>query len=119
MTKKILFVDDDKNLLNSLKRVMHSYKKEWEMVFVESAEEALQKLSQADYDIIFADYKMPGMDGIAFLTRVKDNYPEIKRILLTGQSQTEIFDKAQSVVHKYIAKPCDYSHIIKEISDTQ
>lgn len=115
MTKKILFVDDDKNLLNSLKRVMHQYRENWEMVFVERGTDALDLLSKDTFDIIFADYKMPGMDGIELLEIIKEQYPRIKRILLTGQSESEIYDRAQSVVHKYIAKPCDYSIIIKEI----
>lgn len=116
MLKNILFVDDDQNLLSSLKRVMHQYKKEWIMFFAGSGDEALEIMNNDKFDIIFADYKMPGMNGIELLTIVKEKYPDTKRILLTGQSEKEIYTRAQTVVHKYIAKPCDYSQILSEIS---
>lgn len=117
MKFNILIVDDDQNLLDALKRAFHVKKDEFDPSFADSADDALSLCQKQNFDFIVCDYKMPGMDGLTLLGIIKEKHPSIKRILLTGQSETEIYDKAKEVAQKYIAKPCAASDIMKAISE--
>ena len=113
--KKILFVDDEVNLLDGLKRIFRKKKDEWEMTFLADGRKALDYMEKNSMDIIITDYKMPGMNGLELLAIVKEKHPEIKRVILSGQSEAEIFDKALQLAHKYLSKPCDPEELIKFI----
>ncbi len=85
MTKEqqaILFVDDEQNVLNSLKRLL--YDKPWDMFFADSGGKGLEILEKEKIDLVVSDVRMPGMDGIEFLKRVKQLYPQVVRIFLSG-----------------------------------
>ncbi|MBN2041907.1 MAG: response regulator [Spirochaetes bacterium] len=112
---KILFVDDDENLLNALKRMLRKKIKEWNMAFVLSAQEALNHLENDRCQVVVSDYKMPGMNGLDLFVKIKEKYPEIKRIILSGQSEAEIFDKAKEIAHEYITKPCSPDELVSII----
>ena len=64
--KKILFVDDETNLLDGLQRMLRSMRKEWQMAFVPGAREALEILGNDSFDVIVTDMRMPGMDGCRY-----------------------------------------------------
>jgi DNA-binding NtrC family response regulator len=113
---KIIFVDDENNLLDALKRTLLRNKKDvWDMIFLNSGQQVLEELKIKKYDIIIADYKMPGMDGLELLLQIKDKYKEMKRIILTGQSEQEIFNKAKEVAHVYLSKPCNPDDLVSAI----
>lgn len=112
MKKKILFVDDEQNLLDSLKRSLRNYSHEWAMDFANSAGTAINLMDNDQYDIIVSDYKMPAMDGLELLAYVKENYPDTRRILLTGQSDTETYNTSKEIVNTYLSKPCDHEELI-------
>ncbi|MEW8585256.1 MAG: response regulator [Candidatus Thiodiazotropha sp.] len=61
--KKILFVDDEPNVLSGLRRTLRDQRKQWEMDFVGAGQEALAKIDEAYYDAVITDMRMPGMDG--------------------------------------------------------
>ncbi|MGV7928490.1 MAG: response regulator [Spirochaetota bacterium] len=113
MNKAILFVDDDINLLDSMKRSLRSMTKEWGMDFVLSAAEALNLVATKTYNVIVTDFKMPGMDGLELLRKVKEVSPLTKRVLLSGQSEAEVYEKARQIVDRYLSKPCDIEEILK------
>jgi DNA-binding NtrC family response regulator len=115
--KKIIFVDDDENLLKSMERILHPFMKLHTITFTVSPGKVLDLLKNEEYDIVIADYKMPEMDGIELLKVIKEKYPKMRRILLTGQSDSEIFDKSKSIVHQYLAKPCSQDELLKIIND--
>jgi CheY-like chemotaxis protein len=117
MKKKILFVDDEKNLLESLRRSLRGFSGEWSMEFTDSGKTALDLMEKGTYDIIVSDYKMPEMDGLELMKTVKEKYPDTKRILLTGQSETEIFDISKDIVDHYISKPCDHDELVSLLSE--
>ncbi|MFH0974475.1 MAG: response regulator [Spirochaetota bacterium] len=112
---RILFVDDENNLLEGLKRMLRKKKDEWEMEFANSGASALELLEKGKFNIIVTDYKMPGMDGLELLARVKEKFGETKRIILSGQSEAEIFNRSKEVAQFYLAKPCDPEQIISVI----
>ncbi len=107
MGKRILFVDDQANVLAALRRLLHPYRDEWEMVFVESGEEALARLEAEPFDVLVTDMRMIGMSGSDLLQAVRQRYPEVVRIVLSGHADLMQIERALGSAHQYLSKPCD------------
>ncbi|MEA2290412.1 MAG: hypothetical protein QOD55_2409, partial [Solirubrobacteraceae bacterium] len=82
--RRILFVDDDPNVLEGLRDALRSRRREWRMVFVDGGESALAELERDAYDVVVSDMRMPVMDGAELLSRVRRHQPHTVRIVLTG-----------------------------------
>jgi HD-like signal output (HDOD) protein len=107
MKLKILLVDDDPQVLQGLVRMMRSRRQEWEIATAAGGPEALAILSRQPFDVVVSDMRMPGMDGAQLLGEVKKRYPEIVRIVLSGQSDKEMVLKSVMPAHQYLTKPCN------------
>lgn len=108
MVKKgILFVDDEPNILDGLRRMLRSMRKEFTLAFADGGQKALDEVKSKNFDIVVSDMRMPGMDGAEFLTEVKKISPQTIRIMLTGQADDESVMRTIGVVHQFLAKPCD------------
>lgn len=103
---KVLFVDDDVNMLAGLQRMLRPLRHEWQMRFVASGPEALNALSEESYDAIVTDMRMPDMDGVQLLSEVNRRYPEMVRIILSGFSEAESVMRTVGPAHQFLAKPC-------------
>lgn len=117
MQNRILFVDDESFILSGIRRSLRPYRKEWDMSFCEGAQAALTLLEKEQKDIIFSDMRMPGMDGSELLRIVREKYPEMIRIVLSGYSENEEIVKEEKLAHRYLSKPCspdDIKNIIKD-----
>lgn len=116
MTKiRLLFVDDEDNVLAALRRMLRNKRNDWDMTLVNSSPAALEVLEKAPFDVIVSDIKMPGMDGAELLTRVKDLYPGTIRIALSGQVDLNEVIRSIRSVHQYISKPCTADVLIARI----
>ncbi|MDD4294119.1 MAG: response regulator [Candidatus Omnitrophica bacterium] len=104
---KILLVDDDENVINSLKRVLHE--DNYNIIGTISAELAEEIVLKEKPDLIICDYKMFGMNGMDFLNKISEKYPEIINILLTGNADLNMAIDAinKSILYKFILKPWD------------
>jgi DNA-binding NtrC family response regulator len=102
---KILFVDDEINILKSLRRGLRLHCPDWHVEFCSSAADALLLLEEFEPSVVVSDKRMPGMDGITFLRTVSKQAPEMIRVLLTGDNATEVALEAAGVAHMVIAKP--------------
>ncbi len=108
MTKmRILFVDDQQEVLRGLERMLHSMRNEWEMGFAGSAREALGILEETGADVVVSDMKMPGMDGAELLSEVMERYPQVIRIILSGHSDEQATMRSIGPTHQYLVKPCN------------
>lgn len=105
MPRAILFVDDDPNILQGLQRGLRGMRHDWRMHFVASAEEALAALDGDSFDAVVTDMRMPGMDGAALLTAVRERWPATIRIILSGYAQEASVLRTIGVAHQYLAKP--------------
>ena len=105
--KRILFVDDDTNVLNGLRRGLHSMQHEWQMEFQDSGEDALQALSDRTMDAVVTDVRMSEMDGFQLLRAAKKTCPQVVRIVLSGQTQQDEFARCFASTHFFLPKPCD------------
>lgn len=101
---KILVVDDDPVVGKSFERVLSS--KGYAVINCHSGEEALAKLKNEEYDAVFTDLKMPGMDGIEVATQVKASQPWMPVIIVTGFGTTNSQLQASEIgVSDFIQKP--------------
>lgn len=116
--KRILFVDDEKNVLQGLRRMLHSLRKDWDMDFAESGEAALLLFEENDYDVIVTDMKMPGMDGAELLARVLEKHPKVARIILSGHAERSSAVRAAGIAHQFLAKPCDAEELKRTVART-
>ncbi|WP_334110273.1 response regulator [Thermodesulfitimonas autotrophica] len=107
MKRAILFVDDEPNVIDGLRRMLRNMRDRWEMYFAGSGEEALKILETTPIDVIVADMRMPQMDGATLLARVQERYPHVVRIMLTGHSDKEMTLRSTKSAHQFLAKPCD------------
>jgi HD-like signal output (HDOD) protein/ActR/RegA family two-component response regulator len=105
--KDILFVDDERDLLDSLRARLYKHRHDWNMKFVLSGEEAIAALEQRRFDLVVSDVRMPGMDGGQLLTVVKQRWPTSMRIIVSGYSDPVQAVRLTSLAHQYVAKPCD------------
>ncbi|MUH71931.1 HD domain-containing phosphohydrolase [Psychrosphaera haliotis] len=101
---KILVLDDEVEILNSLKRV---FRKDYAVDTFSEGEDALAALAETDYAIVISDMKMPGMDGATFLAKAKEVAPESVRILLSGYADMDSTIKAinEGDIFNYVCKP--------------
>jgi response regulator RpfG family c-di-GMP phosphodiesterase len=101
----ILFVDDEKSILSSLRRLFRT--SPYELLTAISGAEALDILKVRMVDLVVSDMRMPEMDGAEFLTKVASQWPETIRILLTGYSDLESTIAAvnNGRIYRYLSKP--------------
>lgn len=107
MYSKILFVDDDANMLKAFHRALRN---RFELETAISGQEALEKMAaNGPYAVIVSDMRMPGMDGLEFLTRAKKEAPLSIRIMLTANSdqKTAIDAVNKGDVFRFLTKPWD------------
>ncbi len=110
--KRILFVDDEPKVLEALRRMLRSLRREWEMVFERGGPEAVRRLDAEPFDVVVTDMRMPGMDGSQLLHEVIRRRPEAVRIILSGQCDRRTVMKTVGPAHQFLTKPCD-SELLK------
>lgn len=115
----VLFVDDEPAVLDTMKLQLPGLAGKWRMLFAGSGEEALAVLEQAPVDVLVSDMQMPGMDGAALLEQVRDRYPAVARIILSGHSEESSALRAMRVSHQFLNKPCEPGRLEKVIERTR
>ena len=108
----LLIVDDDEHVRRALRRVLRRAR--CRIVDAPDAERALEVLGREPVQVVVSDYRMPGMSGVEFLRIVKERWPRIQRVLLTGQADTAAIEEAvnQSEIFRFIWKPWDDAHLL-------
>jgi len=117
MSPRILIVDDDANLLRTFKRILA---KHFEPVVADCGNSGLDILKGGkDFDIVISDYRMPGMDGVQFLSHVRVIAPETVRMLLTGYADLDVAIRAvnEGNIFRLLTKPCDAKDMASALSD--
>lgn len=113
----LLCVDDEVNILSSLRRLLRSTG--YRILTAESGPAALRILEQEPVDLIISDMRMPEMSGAEFLALAHESWPTTPRILLTGyadmQSTIDAINKAR--ISRYISKPWDDQKMLEVIEE--
>jgi len=106
-TPSILFVDDDPNVLQGLKRMLHHKRQDWRLSFANSGAEALAAMAVAPVDVLISDMRMPEIDGAALLSETAKRHPDTIRFILSGQSSKEALLRSVGPCHQFLSKPCE------------
>lgn len=103
----VLFVDDERSVLSSLERFLIS--EPYEKLFSQSPEEALDLFKNQSVHVVVSDMKMPKMDGLTFLRKIKEQYPDTIRIVLSGFSEIAQIIPCINTgeIFRYVTKPID------------
>jgi len=104
--KRLLFVDDERPVLEGLRSRLHRFGAQWQMEFVTSGELAIEHLQRQPCDLVVTDMRMPGMDGAKLLEQVSIRWPQTVRIVLSGYSELEQTIRLVPYAHQYLSKPC-------------
>ncbi|UXI69868.1 EAL domain-containing protein [Tahibacter amnicola] len=103
--RTLLMVDDEPNILHSLRRLMRG--EGYEILTANSAHEALEILARQEVQVILSDQRMPNMDGTEFLARVRTLHPNTTRLVLSGYAElsTVIESVNRGTVFRFLTKP--------------
>ena len=114
----ILLVDDEKMVLDSLESLF-TLETDYDIIGFTSPLSALENISETSVDLVISDYLMPEMNGIEFLLKFREMYPEAIRILLTGYADKENAIRAinELGLYQYIEKPWDNEDMLLSVKN--
>jgi two-component system nitrogen regulation response regulator NtrX len=116
MTKKILIIDDEVSILDSLAGILSD--EGFTPLCVASAEEGLNRLKSETVDLVLLDIWMPGMDGIEALKQIKAEFPDLQVIMISGHGTIETAVQATKIgAFDFIEKPLSYDKILLAINN--
>ncbi len=117
-TGRILFVDDDAFLLEVLRAGLRGKAAQWSMRFVSDPREALEACRQESFDLVVADVRMPGMDGVSMIEAMRQDNPGLPSILLSGAEDfATVVDAVNRVgIARYLRKPCTPEQLVEAIA---
>jgi DNA-binding NtrC family response regulator len=108
---RILVVDDERSIRNTLKDILEV--ESYQVEVVESGIEALKLIKESNYDLIFSDIKMPQMDGVELLQNIKQCNPEIPVVMISGHGNIETaVDCIKKGAYDFIEKPIDLNRLL-------
>src|SRR5207248_10115053 len=106
MSEKILLVDDDENLLAGLRRQL---RQRFDLQTAQGGYAGLEALAEnGPFSVVVSDMRMPVMNGVRFLARVKERYPDTVRMMLTGNADMDVAIQAvnEGNIFHFLTKPC-------------
>ena len=113
---EVMMVDDEVEFLSTLTKRLR--KRGVHITGVESGEKALETLERGQYDVVILDVRMPGMDGIEVLRIIKDRYPLVEVIMLTGHANVEVAVQGMELgAFDYLMKPMDIDELLYKVED--
>jgi DNA-binding NtrC family response regulator len=119
MEPSVLLIDDEVAFVETL--VKRLAKRDVRVFAAHSGQEALDKLADSGptkIDVVILDVKMPGMDGLEALARIKEEHPLIEVIMLTGHATVEsAIDGMKKGAFDYLMKPCDVDVLIEKLNE--
>lgn len=116
---RILFVDDEKKVLNALERQFKLRRMAWDMTFIDNPEGALRHCAETCPDLAVLDMQMPGMNGIELAKRIRDASPGTVCIMLTGTGDLQVAMEAvnDAGIFRFYTKPCDVDVIARGVEE--
>jgi DNA-binding response OmpR family regulator len=116
--KKVLIVDDEETLTWSMARSLSKDKDNYEVLIANNGREALNFLEKSKIDLVISDIRMPDINGLDLLVRIKKEYPQTKVIIMTAYGSADVQKEAnQRGSLYYVEKPFEISDLRKIIID--
>ena len=111
---RILLVDDERDFVEMLSMRLREAGEDVKAAY--DGRECIEKLQQNDFDVVILDIKMPGMDGIQTLRKIKIMYPLVEVVLLTGHGTTETAVEGMKLgAFDYLLKPADFDDLTSKL----
>jgi len=115
-TARILIIDDDENIRKVLTTILED--EGYDVESVDTAKKAIERTRRKFYNLALVDIRLPDMEGIELLTRMKNTTPKIRKIIITGyptlQNAVEAVNRGADA---YILKPFDMEKVLAEIKE--
>ncbi|PHV11247.1 response regulator [Chitinimonas sp. BJB300] len=107
LPRALLLVDDEANVLSSLSRLFRT--DGYQILRASSGPEGLEILAKQPVSVVISDQRMPGMTGVEFLRKVRENHPKTVRIVLSGYTDLKSVTDAinEGAIYKFLTKPWD------------
>lgn len=105
--KRILFVDDDDLVLETIESMFKTTRNEWDLCFAHSGSEALQLMEKQPADVVVSDMRMPKMNGATLLNEIMHRHPRTVRFILSGYADMELVMNCVGGTHQFLSKPDD------------
>ena len=113
---KILIIDDDDNIRKVLVAILED--EGYNVESVGTAKEAIERTKERFYNIALIDIRLPDMEGIELLTKIRDTTPKIRKVILTGYPTLQnAVDAVNKGANAYILKPFDVGKVLKTIKE--
>ncbi|MGQ0612312.1 MAG: response regulator [Planctomycetaceae bacterium] len=111
----LLCVDDEASIRSALRRVF--LEEEWDVLFAKDGEEGLAVCRSAEVDLILSDFRMPGMDGVEFLRKVREMRPDCVRIILSGYADINLIVHAlnEGEIYRFLVKPWNDGELLHNV----
>lgn len=106
--RTVLFVDDEQKIVKSLRRMLYPLCEDWNMLYVLSGAEALEVMRNTSVTVLITDMRMPGMNGFELMDIVHREFPDVVRVMLTGQPDKELYCEVISICHYFLWKPASF-----------
>lgn len=103
---RILFVDDDQDILAGLRQSLRKERKRWDLVFANDGDEVRAQLDDGPPDVVVTDMQMPGMNGVEVLKLFVERAPQCLRFVLSGEPSSDLSVQAVPYTHQWMSKPC-------------
>lgn len=105
-SKRVLFVDDEANVLDGLRVLLRKHRRDWQMEFAQGGDHALAILDSHAFDVVVTDLRMPKVDGVTLLKHLRDHHPQTMRIVLSGAPERTSALAVVQYAHQSLTKPC-------------
>ncbi len=114
--ESILVVDDEPPILEAFAEALSPF---FEVSTAKSSREADFMLRKKAFKVVISDHLMPGGNGMSFLVRAREEYPQMQRILVTGYMKPEMLIRSvnEAALFRYLLKPVTLSELIKVVQD--
>lgn len=117
MNRRILFVDDDVQVLKGLQALLSPMEREWGLAFAESGPKALELMHQQAFDAVVTELRMAEMDGPCLLEEVARLHPNTLRIAFSNPNERELLSRSVGLVHQALSKPFHLDDLIAMVGN--
>ncbi|MBB3210074.1 DNA-binding NtrC family response regulator [Rhodopirellula rubra] len=115
---RILFVDDEALILDSLKRAFRRDREHWDICYLDAGSSVLSLLDKPQYDIVVSDMVMPNVNGFMVMKAVASKWPNSTRYIMSGQATPDMIAQVRPLVHGFLQKPISCDEIRMRLQET-